>query len=175
MSIRCYIPTTLTAIRRGLDSVHAVAPDVRGRELGGDELEAREFDALCIAAALAATQSFEAAAASTQESAASTQESAADPESASGPGAVSPRAVIAYDAPDSSVGEELAEGFDLLTLPEVDMTAIASIHLDEVEVWEEAAVIGTDRGHEAAEDHLGDSDLLWYDATELPELLRERG
>lgn len=168
MSIRCYIPTTLTAIRRGLDSVHAVAPDVRGRELGGDELEAREFDALCIAAALAATQSFEAAAASTQES-------AADPEPASGPGAVSPRAVIAYDAPDSSAGEELVEGFDLLTLPDVDMTSIASIHLDEVEAWEEAADIAADRGHEAAEDHLGDSDLLWYDATELPELLRERG
>ncbi|GAA1940481.1 hypothetical protein GCM10009689_21960 [Brevibacterium antiquum] len=164
MSIRCYIPTTLTAIRRGLGSVHAVVPDAHGRELGGDELEAREFDALCIAAALAATQSFDDAAASAQESA-----------SDSGPAAASPRAVIAYDAPDSSAGEDLAEGFDVLTLPEVDMTSVASIHLDEVEIWEEAAAIAADRGHEAAEDHLGDSDLLWYDATELAELLRERG
>ena len=54
------------------------------------------------------------------------------------------------------------------------MTSIVSIHIDEVEVWEEAAKIGADGGREAAEDHLGDSDLLWYDATELPELLRER-
>ncbi|MCF2574199.1 DUF6912 family protein [Brevibacterium sp. UCMA 11754] len=168
MSIRCYIPTTLTAIRQGLGPVHAVAPDSQGRELGGDEFEAREFDALCIAAALAATQSFEAAAAGARES-------ASDPGSEGGSGAVSPRAVIAYDAPDSSAGEDLAEGFDVLTLPEVDMASVASIHLDEVEVWEEAADIAADRGHEAAEDHLGDSDLLWYDATELPELLRERG
>lgn len=150
MSIRCYIPTTLTALRAGLDSVHAVAPDAHGRESGGDELEAREFDALCIAAALAATQSFESA-------------------------AVSPRAVVAYDAPDSSAGEELAEGFDVLTLAGVDVKSIASIHLDEVEIWDEAADIAAERGHEAAEDHLGDSDLLWYDAIELPELLRERG
>lgn len=150
MSIRCYIPTTLTALRAGLDSVHAVAPDVYGREAGGEELEAREFDALCIAAALAATQSFEADIAS-------------------------PRAVVSYDAPDSSGGEGLAEGFDLLTLSEVDMSAVASIHLDEAEIWDEAADIAADTGLEAAEDHLGDSDLLWYDVTELPELLRERG
>ena len=168
MSIRCYIPTTLTAIRQGLGPVHAVAPDSQGRELGGDELEAREFDALCIAASIAATQSFEAAAASVRES-------ASDPASEGGPRAASPRAVIAYDAPDSSAGEDLAEGFDLLTLSEVDMTSVASIHLDEVEIWEEAADIAADKGHEAAEDHLGDSDLLWYDATELPVLLRERG
>lgn len=174
MSIRCYIPTTLTALAGGLDSVHAVAPDAQGRELGGDELEAREFDALRIAAALAATQSFEAAAATTREPAPAS-ESMAGTESASGFDTISPRAVIAYDAPDSSAGEELAEGFDLLTLPEVDMAAVASIHLDEVEIWEEAADIAAGRGHEAAEDHLGDSDLLWYDATELPELLRERG
>lgn len=150
MSIRCYIPTTLTTLRAGLDSVQAVAPDAQGRAMGGEELEAREFDALCIAAALAATQSF-----------------AAD--------VVSPRAVVAYDAPDSSAGEAVAEGFDLLTLSAVDMTSVASIHLDEVEVWDEAADIAADTGREAAEDHLGDSDLLWYDVTELPELLRERG
>ncbi|WP_231446689.1 DUF6912 family protein [Brevibacterium zhoupengii] len=153
MSIRCYIPTTLDALRRGLASVHAVAPDAHGRGLGGDELEAREFDALYIAAALAATQSFEAAAATTSEP--------------------SPRAVVAYDASDSVAGEELVEGFDLLSLPSVDMTSIVSIHIDEVEAWEEAAAIGADGGHEAAEDHLGDSDLLWYDATELPQLLHE--
>ena len=76
--------------------------------------------------------------------------------------------------PDATAGEELVDGFDLLSLPEVDVTSIVSIHIDEVEVWEEAAKIGADGGHEAAEDHLGDSDLLWYDATELPELLRER-
>ncbi|WP_193070740.1 MULTISPECIES: DUF6912 family protein [unclassified Brevibacterium] len=150
MSIRCYIPTTLTALRAGLDSVHAVTPDAHSRAAGGEELEAREFDALCIAAALAATQSFEADVAS-------------------------PRAVVSYDAPDSSAGEGLVEGFDLLTLSEVDMTSVASIHLDEVEIWEEAADIAADTGREAAEDHLGDSDLLWYDVTELPELLRERG
>ncbi|GAA1528412.1 MULTISPECIES: DUF6912 family protein [Brevibacterium] len=149
MSIRCYIPTTLTALRAGLESVHAVAPDAQGRELGGEELEAREFDALCIAAALAATQAFEAS-------------------------AVSPRAVVAYDAPDSSAGEGLAEGFDVLTLDGVEMTSIASIHLDEAEVWEEAADIAAQRGTEAAEDHLGEADLLWYDVSELPELLRDQ-
>lgn len=165
MSIRCYIPTTLAALHAGLDAVHAVAPDVRGRELGGDELEAREFDALCIAAALAATQSFENAAA---------QDQAAAQDAAPGTGAVSARAVVAYDAPASSVGEELAPGFDLLTLGGVDMTSVASIHLDEFEIWEEAVAIAAERGHEAAEDHLGDSDLLWYDATELAGLLRDR-
>ncbi|MDN6530198.1 MAG: hypothetical protein L0K67_14160, partial [Brevibacterium sp.] len=131
MSIRCYIPTTLTALRAGVDSGHAVAPDAQGRELGGDELEAREFDALCIAAALASAQSFEAA-------------------------AVSPRAVVAYDAPDSTAGESLAEGFDVLSLDGVDVRSIVSIHLDEAEIWEEAADIAAQRGPEAAEDHLGD-------------------
>ena len=150
MSIRCYIPTTLTALRGGRDSVHAVAPDAQSREVGGEEFEAQEFDALCIAAALAATQSFAA-------------------------GVASPRAVVSYDAPDSSAGEALAEGFDLLTLSSVDMTSVASIHLDEVDVWGEASDIAADTGREAAEDHLGDSDLLWYDVTELPDLLRERG
>ena len=168
MSIRCYIPTTLTALRRGLESVHAVAPDRHGRESGGDELEAREFDALCIAAALAATQSFEAAATSAHESGAA-------PQAVSEFGSASPRAVIAYDAPETSVGESLAEGFDLFTLAGVDMTAIASIHLDEVEIWQEAVAVAAEKGIEAAEDRLGDSDLLWYDVTELPELLREHG
>lgn len=153
MSIRCYIPTTLAALEAGLGSVPAVAPDAQGRGAGGDELEAQEFDALCIAAALAATLSFESVAAD---------------------GAVSPRAVVAYDAPDSSVGEELAPGFDVLTLGGVDMKSVASIHLDEREVWDEAVELAADRGHEVAEDHLGESDLLWYDVSELSELLRER-
>lgn len=156
MSIRCYIPTTLTALGAGLGTVYAVAPDADGRELGGDELEAREFDALSIAAALAATQSFESAAGEIADSA-------------------SPRAAVAYDAPESSAGEELAPGFVVLTLAGVDMNAVASIHLDETEVWEEALDIAAKRGRESAEDHLGESDLLWYDVTELPELLRERG
>lgn len=160
MSIRCYIPTTLTALAGGLDSVHAVAPDAQGRELGGDELEAREFDALCIAAALAATQSFDAA--------------ASGEKSASGAAVVSQRAVVAYDAPDSTAGEELVSGFDLLSLAGIDMKFVASIHLDEAEVWEEAVDIAADGGHEAAEDRLGDSDLLWYDASELTGLLNDR-
>lgn len=155
MSIRCYIPTTLTALGTGLGSAHAVAPDARGRDAGGDELEAREFDALCIAAALAATQSFEAA-------------------SAAGSDSASPRAVVAYDAPDSSPAEELTTGFEVLTLTGVDMTSVASIHLDETEVWDEAVHVAARQGHEDAEDHLGDSDLLWYDVSELAGLLRER-
>lgn len=164
MSIRCYIPTTLTALGTGLGSVYAVAPDARGRELGGDELEAREFDAMRISAALAATQSFESAAANAPDEA---DESGAV-------AAVSPRAVVAYDAPDSSVGEELAPGFDVLTLGGVDMKSVASIHLDEREVWDEAVELAADRGHEAAEDHLGESDLLWYDVSELSQLLSDR-
>ena len=153
MSIRCYIPTTLAALEAGLGSVPAVAPDAQGRGLGGDELEAQEFDALCIAAALAATLSFE---------------------SVSADGAVSPRAVVAYDAPDSSTSETLTSGFDMLTLEDIEMKFVASTHLDEHEVWDEAVDIAADRGHEAAEDHLGESDLLWYDVSELRELLRER-
>lgn len=173
MSIRCYIPTTLTALRTGLAAVRAVAPDARGRELGGDELEAREFDAMCIAAALAATQSFDHAAGPVPQAEGAGDE-AREADAGHYMDSVSPRAVVAYDAPAPSAEEDLAPGFVLVALEEVDMTAVASIHLDEAEVWEEAVDIAADRGHEAAEDHLGDSDLLWFDVTELADLLRER-
>lgn len=153
MAIRCYIPTTLTALSNGLQSVQAVAPDAQGRSLSGEDFETQEFDALCIAAALAAAEAFERA----DESGAAR------------------RAVVAYDAAESSSSNQLTAGFDLLTLDGIDMSAVASIHLDEDEVWDEALDIAARQGHEAAEDRLGDSDLLWYDVTELPQLLNKDG
>lgn len=152
MAIRCYIPTTLTALSRGLSAAHAVAPDAEGRALHGEELESVEFDALSIAAGLAAAASFE-----------------SDVESQSA------RVVVAYDAPDVSPQETLTQGFDLIRLAEIDMRAVASFHLDEDEIWNEAARLADDGDRQAAEDHLGDSDLLWYDASELSALLSERG
>ncbi len=152
MAIRCYIPTTLSALEAGVGTGCAVAPDAHGRGLRGEEGEEREFDALCIAAALAAAESLQ----------------AGDP---AGAGA-SPRAVVAYDAPESSPRDGLTAGFELIRLETVDPTAMVSIHVDEPEVWDRAVALAGTEGHEAAEDHLGDSDLLWYDITELPELLR---
>ena len=159
MAIRCYIPTTLSALRSGLGAVHAVAPNSAGRDSGGEELEAQEFDALCIAAALAAAQSFD---------------STADGQSKDVLEAPV-RAVAAYDAPTSTAAEQLTSGFDLLSIDEVDPTSIVSFHVDEPHVWEAAVTIAAEGGREAAEDHLGDSDLLWYDVTELDQLLEERG
>lgn len=159
MSIRCYIPTTLSALGSGLGTVTAVTPDAQGRALSGDELESLEFDAMCIAAALAASMSFE----------------SGDADRADSDAEFSPRAVVAYDAPEAGAGRELSAGFELLTLSAVEMTRVASIHLDEAEVWNEAVRLARETGRAEAEDLLGESDLLWYDATELPELLRERG
>ncbi|WP_166971044.1 DUF6912 family protein [Brevibacterium atlanticum] len=158
MAIRCYIPTTLTALRSRLTDVRAVAPDQAGRGLRGEEAESAEFDALCIAAALAADAALEPAGKTDT--------------ALTGFG---PRVVVAYDAPDASPREPLTEGFELLALAEVEMDAVASFHLDEVEIWDEAVSLARESGATAAEDHLGDSDLLWYDATELDQLLCERG
>ncbi|RBP66156.1 hypothetical protein DFO66_10399 [Brevibacterium sanguinis] len=149
MAIRCYIPTTLSALARGLGPAHAVAPDARGRGLRGEEGEAEEFDALCIAAGLAAAE-------------------ALSPETAA---EGSPRAVLAYDAAETTGHVTLIEGFDLLRLDAVDPARIVSIHVDEPEVWEQAVALAEAEGTEAAEDRLGESDLLWYDVTELPDLL----
>lgn len=162
MAIRCYIPTTLSALGSGLGTVSAVAPDAQGRALDGEEAEALEFEAMCIAAALAANAAFEAA---EGQSGANSGEPVAE---------LSPRAVAAYDAPEAGASRELTNGFELLTLDVVEMSRIASVHLDEAEVWDEAVRLARDTGITGAEDHLGESDLLWYDATELAELLRQR-
>src|SRR5699024_3456253 len=167
MTIRCYIPTTLNALRSGLPGARAVAPDERGRSLRGEEFETVEFDAMCIAAALAASSALDRIIGG-----ASSGESVADSD---GDGAGEARVVIAYDAPESSPRETLTEGFDLIGLVHVDMTAVASFHLDEDAVWNDAVRLALESGAEAAEDRLGESDLLWYDATELPSLLGERG
>src|SRR5699024_5299517 len=50
---------------------------------------------------------------------------------------------------------------------------VASFHLDEDAVWNDSVRLALESGAEAAEDRLGQSDLLWYDATELPALLDE--
>lgn len=151
MAIRCYIPTTLSALETGVDSGYAVAPDAEARGLRGEEGEAKEFDALCIAAALAATEALEG------------RDGSAPP---------SPRAVVAFDAPETCPREMLIEGFELVRLERLDPSAMVSIHVDEPDVWERAVAVAEAEGLEAAEDHLGDSDLLWYDVTELPDLLR---
>ena len=158
MAIRCYIPTTLTALRSMLTDVRAVAPDAQGRSLRGEEFESAEFDAMCIAAALAANAVFDPAETEPGTDAA--------PER---------RVIVAYDAPESSPTEPLTEGFDLISLGEVDLPRVASFHLDEDAVWNDAVRLALESGAEAAEDRLGESDLLWYDATELPSLLDERG
>ena len=118
MAIRCYIPTTLTALRSALTDVRAVAPDAQGRSLRGEEFETAEFDAMCIAAALAANAVFAPA-----ETDAGTE---AAPER---------RVIVAYDAPESSPAEPLTAGFELITVADVDMTRVASFHLDEDVVW----------------------------------------
>jgi hypothetical protein len=92
-----------------------------------------------------------------------------------GDGSGEARVVVAYDAPESCPRETLTEGFDLIGLVHVDMSAVASFHLDEDAVWNDAVRLALESGAEAAEDRLGESDLLWYDATELPSLLDERG
>ena len=154
MAIRCYVPTTLTALRSPLTDVRAVAPDAQGRSLRGDEFESAEFDAMCIAAALAANAVFDPAETRTGTEAA--------PER---------RVIVAYDAPESSPTETLTEGFDLISLGDVDMTRVASFHLDEDVVWDEAVQLAEESGPSAAEDRLGASDLLWYDSSELEQLL----
>ena len=154
MAIRCYVPTTLTALRSPLTDVRAVAPDAQGRSLRGEEFESAEFDAMCIAAALAANAVFD------------------PPETQTGTEAAPERRVIvAYDAPESSPTETLTEGFDLISLGDVDMTRVASFHLDEDVVWDEAVQLAEESGPSAAEDRLGASDLLWYDSSELEQLL----
>ena len=154
MAIRCYVPTTLTALRSPLTDVRAVAPDAQGRSLRGEEFESAEFDAMCIAAALAANAVFDSAETQTGTEAA--------PER---------RVIVAYDAPESSPTETLTEGFDLISLGDVDMTRVASFHLDEDVVWDEAVQLAEESGPSAAEDRLGASDLLWYDSSELEQLL----
>ncbi|AMT93593.1 hypothetical protein A2T55_07220 [Brevibacterium linens] len=154
MAIRCYVPTTLTALRSPLTDVRAVAPDAQGRSLRGEEFESAEFDAMCIAAALAANAVFDPAETQTGIEAA--------PER---------RVIVAYDAPESSPTETLTEGFDLISLGDVDMTRVASFHLDEDVVWDEAVQLAEESGPSAAEDRLGASDLLWYDSSELEQLL----
>lgn len=149
MAIRCYIPTTVSVLRSGLASGNGITPDLAGRSLHGEELEEQEFQALQVAAALAADEALA---------------EAPDP---------SPRAVVAYDAVDTVVADRLGHGFDLLRLDEIDPTAIASVHIDEPHVWEAAlAVLGAE-GADAAAEHLGEADLLWYDVSELPELLTD--
>lgn len=157
MAIRCYIPTTLTALRSTLTDVRAVAPDAQGRSLRGEEFESAEFDAMCIAAALAANAVFAPAETETGAEAASEQ-----------------RVIVAYDAPESSPAAPLTEGFELITLAVVDMARVASFHLDEDVVWDEAVQLAEDAGSSAAEDHLGASDLLWYDSSELEQLLGDQ-
>ncbi|SIH63270.1 Uncharacterised protein [Mycobacteroides abscessus subsp. abscessus] len=147
MAVRCYIPTTLAALGAGLTATIAVAPDATVSGLRADDIEEREFAAMGIAAALAAVDAL-------------------------GAQPPSPRVVVANDAPAAAARQPLAEGFDLLTLEGVDMDAVASFHLDEAEVWDEALSAG-DIG--SAEDRLGESDLLWYDRSELDDLLRARG
>ena len=154
MAIRCYVPTTLTALRTTLTDVRAVAPDAQVRSLRGEEFESAEFDAMCIAAALAANAVFDPAETETGTEAA--------PER---------RVIVAYDAPESSPTETLTEGFDLISLGDVDMTRVASFHLDEDVVWDEAVQLAEESGPSAAEDRLGASDLLWYDSSELEQLL----
>ncbi|WP_209325285.1 DUF6912 family protein [Brevibacterium renqingii] len=153
MAIRCYIPTTLTALRSGLADVRAVTPDAQGRSLRGEESETAEFHAMSIAALLAANAAFD---------------------RPTGEAVPEARVVVAYDAPESSPRESLTEGFELLGLEQVDMNAVASFHLDEDTVWDEAVQLAREHGPSAAEDRLGESDLLWYDATELPQLLAKR-
>jgi hypothetical protein len=179
MTIRCYIPTTLNALRSGLSGARAVAPDERGRSLRGEELETVEFDALCIAAALAASSALDRVigGASSGDAADSGGDAVGGVGDGAGVGDGSggARVVVAYDAPESSPREALTEGFDLIGIVRVDMTAVASFHLDEDTVWNDAVRLALESGAEAAEDRLGESDLLWYDATELPSLLDERG
>ncbi|MFE2656406.1 MULTISPECIES: DUF6912 family protein [unclassified Brevibacterium] len=151
MAVRCYIPTTLAALAAGLQTATAVAPDAAAAQLRGEDLDEAEFTAMSIAAALAADEAL-----------------------GSGAESASPRAVVAYDAPATSGREPLAPGFDALTLTRVDADRIVSVHLDEAAEWDAALELAATQGTEAAGDRLGDSDLLWYDRTELGDLLRDR-
>lgn len=166
MAIRCYIPTTLTALRAGLTDVRAVAPDERARSLRGEESETAEFDAMCIAAALAASAVFDPGTEPTAES-----ESTGQTRTEAAPEA---RVIVAYDAPDSSPRTSLTDGFEFVGVNEFEVRAAASFHLDEDAVWAEAVEAARTEGAQAAEDLLGESDLLWYDVTELSYLLGER-
>jgi hypothetical protein len=177
MAIRCYIPTTLTALRAGLTDVRAVAPDEHARSLRGEEFETAEFDAMCIAAALAASAVFDPEAEPTAGPESTGSVEATTPPESTGQArtevAPEARVIVAYDAPDSSPRTPLTAGFELVGVDEFELRAAASFHLDEDAVWAEAVEVARTAGAQAAEDLLGESDLLWYDVTELSYLLGE--
>jgi hypothetical protein len=165
--MRVYLPSTLPrladAVRAGafgLDpagqfAAHAVTPAVREWYVEGD-LEELEFSTL-VDAAQAALRLL------------------AEDEQA-----VARRVVVAADVPDSAVRPTPDQGRSRVRLSEpVPLDAVASVHVDEPEAEPTVAAAvralpAADAGdHDAvfALDEAEACDLLWYDVSELPDLI----
>lgn len=162
--MRVYLPATLgmlaAAHERGSYRLppglpaHAVTSALREWYTEGD-LEELEYAALLDAAA------------------SSLRALAAEPESPRR------RVVLAADVPDSSARPGSGEASSVVLLDEVPLRYVVSVHVDEQEaeddVWAAVAALpAADSGDDEARfavDEAGGHDLLWYDATEIPDLL----
>jgi hypothetical protein len=97
------------------------------------------------------------------------------------PSAVRLRVVVAADVPDSSVGAAggAADRGEVRVQTELPLTAVVSVHIDEAEAEADvaAAVIalpdaaGGDEDAQFVVDSAEGRDLLWYDVTELDDVL----
>ncbi len=166
--MRVYIPMTLPLLAaahsddvfaRTGTPVHAVTPAVREWYVEGD-LEELEY------------------AVSTDAAEASLRLLAADP------GAPRRRVVVAADVPDDGVQPGPDEPYRSVVVLRTDVAraAVASVHVDEEDAGAavEAAVAAlpaADAGDDDARfvlDEAEATDLLWYDVTEIPDLVGAR-
>ncbi len=161
--MRVYLPVTLPALASahaagafpGAASAHAVTPAMREWYVEGD-LEELEYAAL------------------TEAAEASLRLVAEDDE------APRRRVVVAADVPDGAVRPAPDEGRSVVRLSEaVPLDAVASVHVDEPEaepvvMAAVAALEAADAGDDDARfllDEAEATELLWYDVSEIPDLV----
>jgi FMN phosphatase YigB (HAD superfamily) len=163
--MRVYLPTTLRGLATAYGAggfapapleAHAVTPAIREWYVSGD-LEELEYAALT-----------EAAEASLRALAASGDASFR-------------RVVVAADVPEAAVGPRPDERFRsaVTVATQVPLEDVASVHVDEPEAADvvsaaAAALPAADAGDDDAQfavDEAEATELLWYDVTEVPDLL----
>jgi hypothetical protein len=163
--MRVYVPTTLAGLAAVYASgafapapvaAHAVTPAIREWYVSGD-LEELEYAAFTEAAEASLRALAEAGGGSFR------------------------RVVVAADVPDSAVGPRPDERFRsaVTVAAAVPLEAVASVHVDEqgaAEVISAAAsaLPAADAGDDDAQfavDEAEATELLWYDVTEIPDLL----
>jgi hypothetical protein len=168
--MRVYLPMTLPALSVAHASgtiaaagrplcAHAVTPAVREWYIDGDQ-EELEYAAL------------------TEAAQTSLRLLAADP------AAPRRRVVVAADVPDAAVHQAVGAGTGARSAVTVDgqveVAWVASVHLDETEAEATvsaavSALPAADAGDDDAQFMLGEvegCDLLWYDVTEIPDLIQ---